>query len=241
MFIEQVTTHPKETSPTFRQGIKDCGPTLLGYVSVGLAVGVVGVSTHLSVMEITLLAALVYAGAAQFAICALLAANSPASAIIITAFIINLRHLLLSAVLAPHFARYSVLKNAGIGLLVTDEIFGVASSRIARGEKVNDRWMNGLNLTAYISWILSCVAGALFGNWITNPEVFGLDFAITAMFLALLIMQLENVGSAKLKQYIRLMIYMVGGVILLSFIVSPHLAVIIATVVVATIGVATDK
>lgn len=241
MVVEQAITCPKEASPTFRQGIKDCGPTLLGYISVGLAVGVVGVSTHLSVMEITLLAALVYAGAAQFAICALLAANSPASAIIITAFIINLRHLLLSAVLAPHFSKYSVLKNAGIGLLVTDEIFGVVSSRIARGEKVNDHWMNGLNLTAYISWILSCVAGALFGNWITNPEVFGLDFAITAMFLALLILQLEAARSDKLKHYIHLMVYMVVSVILLSFIVSSHVAVIIATIVVATIGVMTDK
>ena len=241
MIAEKATSHKESHALTFSQGVKDCIPTLLGYISIGLAAGVVGVASHLSVMEVALLSILVYAGAAQFVICALLASYSSISAIILTTFIINLRHLLLSATLAPHFSQHSLLKNIGIGMLVTDESFGVASSKIAKNEKLTDRWVNGLNITAYIFWILSCTVGALFGNLISNPEKFGLDFALTAMFIALLILQLESIIPEKVKHYLRLMIYMVIAMIVLSFFVPSHVAVILSTVIVATIGVVSDK
>ncbi|MDQ0198236.1 4-azaleucine resistance transporter AzlC [Neobacillus ginsengisoli] len=241
MITEKAIGSVKEMSPTFVQGMKDCIPTLLGYISIGLAAGIVGVSSHLSIIEITLLSTLVYAGSAQFIICALLAVNSSISAIIVTTFIVNLRNFLLSATLAPHFTKYSLVKNVGIGLLVTDESFGVASNKIIKGEQINDRWMNGLNITAYICWIISCVIGAVFGNWISNPEMFGLDFALIAMFLALLILQLESIISSKLKHYLCLIIYMITAMITLSFFIPSHLAVIIATIIVATIGVVTEK
>ena len=241
MSTEKAMGSVEELSPTFVQGMKDCIPTLLGYISIGLAAGVVGVSSHLSIIEVALLSTLVYAGAAQFIICALLAVHSSISAIIVTTFIVNLRHFLLSATLAPHFKNYSLVKNVGIGLLVTDESFGVASNKIIKGEQINARWMNGLNVTAYICWIISCVIGAAFGNWISNPEMFGLDFALTAMFLALLILQLESVISSKLKHYLCLIMYMTIAMIILSFFMPSHLAVIIATVIVATIGVVTEK
>lgn len=68
------------TDDSFVQGIKDCLPTLFGYISIGLAFGVVGVASNLSVLEIALLSILVYAGSAQFIFCALLLTGSPASA-----------------------------------------------------------------------------------------------------------------------------------------------------------------
>jgi predicted branched-subunit amino acid permease len=189
-------------------------------------------------MEVALLSALVYAGAAQFIICALMVANSSISAIILTTFIVNLRHFLLSATVAPKFTKYSLLKNVGIGALLTDESFGVSSSKIAKGEPINDRWMNGLNITAYVSWIIAC---AIFGHLLSNPEAFGFDFALTAMFLALLVLQIESVLPSKLNHYLRLILYMAITMIVLSFLVPSHMAVLISTIIVATIGVVTDK
>ena len=151
----------EENILTFHQGVKDCIPTLIGYISIGIAAGIVGVSSNLSILEIALLSTLVYAGASQFIICALLVSGSPISVIILTTFIVNLRNFLLSMTLAPHFTKYSLMKNIGIGALVTDESFGVAINKIIKGEKINDQWMNGLNITAYISWIISCVWGDL--------------------------------------------------------------------------------
>ncbi|MFE4894628.1 AzlC family ABC transporter permease [Peribacillus butanolivorans] len=231
----------EENILTFHQGVKDCIPTLIGYISIGIAGGIVGVSSNLSILEIALLSTLVYAGASQFIICALLVSGSPISVIILTTFIVNLRNFLLSMTLAPHFTKYSLMKNIGIGALVTDESFGVAINKIIKGEKINDQWMNGLNITAYISWIISCVLGAIFGKWISNPEIFGLDFALTAMFLTLLVLQLQSIKEGKLKLYISLVLYVVITMFLLCMFVPSHIAIILATIIVATIGVMRDK
>lgn len=225
----------------FIQGIIDCLPTLLGYVSIGIAFGVVGIASDLSVLEVALLALFVYAGSAQFIICALLVANTPISVIILTTFIVNLRHLLLSLTLAPYFTKYSLAKNIGIGILVTDETFGVASTRISNKGHLNDRWMNGLNLTAYFFWVLACIVGAILAQWIENPEALGLDFALPAMFAALLILQLQTVIPEKMFHYIKLIIYMVIAMIGLSYFMTTHMAVLISTLIVATIGVVTEK
>lgn len=226
---------------SFLDGVKDCIPTLLGYISIGVAMGVVGVSSGLSVIHIFFLASIVYAGSAQFIICAMIAAASPISAIIFTTFIVNLRHLLLSSVLAPSFSHYSIWKNIGIGVLVTDESFGVASMKISNNTPISDRWMNGLNLTAYIVWIIACTVGGYLGGWIPDPTLFGLDYALTAMFIALLILQLQSIHRSKIMHYIMLICCMIILMIILPSFMSSSLAVILATVIVATIGVVTDK
>lgn len=101
--------------------------------------------------------------------------------------------------------------------------------------------MDGLNLTAYLFWILSCVTGAFLGQWVANPEQWGLDFALIAMFVALLVLQLSSVGKSKIVHYIKLIGYMAVIMYGLSYIVPSHVAVLLATVIVATIGVVTDK
>ncbi|MDQ0216792.1 4-azaleucine resistance transporter AzlC [Oikeobacillus pervagus] len=231
----------EENLPTFSQGVKDCVPTLIGYTSIGIAMGIVGASSNLSILEVTLLSTLVYAGASQFIICALLVSGSPISVIVFTTFIVNLRNFLLSMTLAPHFTKYSLLKNIGIGALVTDESFGVAINKIAKREMINAKWMNGLNVTAYLFWILSCMLGAIFGKWISNPEVFGLDFSLTAMFLALLVLQLQSIDNGKLKFYLSLIIYVVLLMLVLCMFVPSYIAIILSTIIVATIGVVKDK
>jgi 4-azaleucine resistance transporter AzlC len=223
------------------QGVRDCIPTVLGYVSIGFAAGIVGNSAGLSLLEIGLLSALVYAGASQFIICAMLMTMSPASAIIATAFLVNLRHLLMSATLAPHFTSYSLATNIGIGALLTDESFGVATNRIAQGAPLSARWMNGLNLTAYSVWIVSCVAGGWLGSWISDPEAAGLDFALTAMFAALLVLQLAAQPKSRLWRYIALIGYMIVIMYILSAVFSSSVAVLLSTLIVATIGAVTDK
>jgi len=230
-----------EDALSFRSGGKDCISTLRGYISIGIAAGIVGAASSLSVLEILLLSALVYAGASQFIICALIVSGSPISVIILTTFIVNLRHFLLCLTLAPHFTSYSTLKNIGIGALVTDESFGVAVNKIFKGEKLNAAWMNGLNITAYITWILSCVAGAVAGKWIANPEKFGFDFALTAMFIALLVLQLESMKRSKLTLYLSLILYSVVLMYLLCLFVSSHIAILLTTIIVAAIGVVKDR
>ena len=225
----------------YLQGIKDCLPTLFGYISIGIAFGVVGVASGLNILEVFLLSVFVYAGSAQFIFCSLYVAGAPATAIIVTVFIVNLRHLLMSFTLAPYFTRYSILRNIGFGTLMTDETFGVAVVEGAKKTWLGGRWMDGLNITAYLVWILSCTAGSVFGQYFPNPERWGLDYALVAMFIALLVLTLHHLPKTKLFHYIKLIIYVAISMYTLTIFMPGHLAVLFSTMIVATIGVATEK
>ncbi|MFM1652444.1 AzlC family ABC transporter permease [Brevibacillus sp. B_LB10_24] len=224
---------------SFLQGVKDCLPTVFGYLSIGFAAGVVEKTAGLSVAEIVLLSLLLYAGSAQFIAAGMLVANAPVLSIIVTIFIVNLRYLLLSAALAPHFRHSSAWKNAITGFLLTDETFGVAANYLANKQSAHERWMLGLNLTAYLNWLVANIAGAFFGQWILHPEVFGLDFALPGMFIGLLVLQLA--GRSKLRVDLIVAASAVCVTIAASFVLSGGLDVILGTVLAATVGMVIEK
>ncbi|MEC5301633.1 AzlC family ABC transporter permease [Staphylococcus shinii] len=226
---------------TFKQGVKACIPTLLGYAGVGLSFGIVAVASGFSMLEIILLCLLVYAGAAQFIICALVISGTPISAIILTTFIVNSRMFLLSMTLAPSYKNYSLLNRIGLSTLVTDETFGVAITPHLKGEKINDRWLHGLNVTAYVFWTFACIIGAVFGKYIHQPESLGLDFAITAMFIFLAVSQFEGIRRSKINIYFVLIICVIVMMFALSLFMPSYLAIILASTIAALIGVVMER
>ncbi|WP_438350825.1 AzlC family ABC transporter permease [Paenibacillus sp. FA6] len=237
----ELEIHPRvgQQEDRFWQGVKDCVPTLLGYLSIGFAAGVVGNTSGLSLTEIALMSALLYAGSGQFIAAGMIAASSPISAIIFTIFFINLRHLLLSAAIAPHFRGQPLRNNLLIGAQLTDETFGVAMNQVAKGKPLGYRWMLGLNITAYLNWLLATVAGGLLGKWIPNPEVWGLDFALPAMFIGLLVLQMNN--SKKFAIQIIVALSSVLIVIGASYLIPGSMGIIVAAVLSATIGVVFER
>ncbi|WP_054950265.1 AzlC family ABC transporter permease [Numidum massiliense] len=224
---------------SFIQGVKDCLPTVLGYLSIGFAAGVVEKTAGMSLAEIALMSLLLYAGSAQFIAAGMLAAGNPTTAIIFTVFFVNLRHLLMSAALAPYFRHLPVWKNVLIGSQLTDETFGVAAAELSGKQNGNVYWMFGLNLTAYLNWLLANLAGGVFGQWITSPEKFGLDFALPAMFIGLLMLQLTERSQFGVDLVVA--VSAVAMVIVGSVFVSESAGVLMATVVAASIGVWSER
>lgn len=229
----------KSQAGGFVHGVKDCLPTVLGYLSIGFAAGVVERTAGFSLLEIALISLLLYAGSAQFIAAGMMMAGMPPSAIIVTVFFVNLRHLLMGAALAPLFRHLPVWKNVLLGAQLTDETFGVASTRLAGQERASFAWMFGLNLTAYLNWLLANLAGGLFGDWITEPERFGLDYALPAMFIGLLALQLRE--RAKWAVDVLVALSAVAVAIAGSVWLSPHVGVLLATVLAATIGLGLEK
>lgn len=183
---------------TLGAGARAALPIVLGYLSIGFAAGVVQRASGLSVLEVVLMSLVLYAGSAQFVVAGLVAAarpgDLPVATIVATVFLVNIRHVLLSAALAPHFTRVSGLRNALLGLQLTDETFVVAWTALARGmlpEAGRAAWMGGLNLSAYLSWALANLAGALASGMVGDLRAIGFDFALPAMFGALLMLQLS--------------------------------------------------
>lgn len=226
---------------SFRKGIIDCIPTLFGYVGIGIAAGIIGKAANLTILEITLLSIIVYAGAAQFIITGLLLTTAPIMAIIFTVFLINLRHLLMGMTIAPFFKRFSLINNIGIGTLLTDEIFAVAVNAISQQKTIDANWMHGLNIAAYLVWIMSCITGAILGNWLPDPYQFGFDFSLIAMFIGLLYLQFIN-DKKHSKLHNLFVIFIVAILmIFLMRIMIPELAIIIATLLGCFIGVLIEK
>ncbi|HZG85923.1 AzlC family ABC transporter permease [Paenibacillus sp.] len=222
----------------FLDGVRACVPTLLGYLSIGFAAGVVEKTAGMSIMEIALISILLYAGSAQFIAAGMIAAHSPAAGIIATIFIVNLRHFLMSAALSPYFRHLTPAKNTFVGALLTDETFGVAMQEAAKANKISEKWMHGLNITAYLNWIAANIAGAIFGEWIANPEAFGLDFALPAMFIGLLVLQL--VSRNKLKADIVVAVSAAAIGVAASLMGAGSVGIILATMIAAAIGMAVE-
>lgn len=216
-------------------GVRAAFPVVLGYLGIGFAAGVVERSVGMTILEILLLSCVLYAGSGQFVTAGLLEAGSAATAITVTVFFVNLRHLLLSAALSPHFRDESPAKSFVLGAQLTDETFAVASTGLERARDKGS-WMLGLNLTAYTTWVLANVAGGVFGEALPDPEALGLDFALASMFAALLVLNLAGSASVRKATGVALLAAVVAvGV---KLVVPGNWNVITATVVAATAGVA---
>ena len=231
----ELTSPPSVSSFTeFRNGMRDTSSIMLGYLATGLAFGVVARAGGLSIAEVGLMSLILYAGSAQFIVVALLAAGATLSAIIVTVFLVNVRHLLYSAALAPYVRRLPLWINALIGIELTDETFTLTTSKLLRGRQARGAWFLGIQITAQVVWILSTILGALLGNLLGDLRVWGLDFALPAMFAGLLFMQLEHRPNKVLPLFLALLSAILGTVA--AQYMAGGWAIILATVLGASLG-----
>jgi branched chain amino acid efflux pump len=207
---------------SFAGGIRAGIPVMLGYLGIGFAAGVVERAAGLSYAEVLLLSTVLYAGSAQFVVTSMLTLASPAPAIVLTVFLLNLRHLLLAAALAPALRGVPAWKNALLGLQLTDETFVVAAGKA----KLTAAWMAGLNLCAWATWAVANLAGAALPG---NTRV--LAFALPCMFAGLLVFQVRHLAKARLA----LVVICIAGLAALA--IHP----IGASALAATVGLALQR
>lgn len=166
-------------------------PLAMGYIPVGIAYGVLAQKAGISVLNTVLMSLIVYAGSAQLIAVGMLAAGMPALSIVLTTFIVNLRHLLMSAALAPYMRRWTLTEMLCFSFEMTDETFAVHSVRFAEDDRrkaVSFR----MNVLAHCVWIVASWVGALAGGIIPDVKPLGMDFVLPGMFMALLAMQAKN-------------------------------------------------
>jgi 4-azaleucine resistance transporter AzlC len=223
----------------FLTGVRDCLPVVLGYTAIGLAFGVVARTAGLSVAEATLMSLVLYAGSAQFITVGLIAAGAPALATIVTVALVNIRHMFYSAALAPHLQRAPVWKNVLVGVELTDETFALAASRMGADTVVQHSWMVGVNVTAQFTWVTATCLGALLGQKVSNVSELGLDFALTAMFAALLVLQIAH--RPQLRIAIGVAVAAALAAIAGSLLFSTSWAIVLAAVVASTLGMVLEE
>lgn len=224
---------------SYKDGIKDCIPTMLGYISVSFACGVLLKTAGMSVLEIFLLSWLLYAGSGQFIVAAMFALRTPPLAIIFTVFFVNLRHLLLSSSVATHFTGLKPWQSYLVGCELTDETFGIATVKSITHDPLDFNWMLGVNNSAQFSWILGNVLGGILGGLIPSPTALGLDFAIVAMFIGILVNQLSS--NKRINKDIVIIAVTILAMLLFTVLNFSYLSIVLSTIIGATVGMVITK
>lgn len=171
----------------FRAGVIACLPTIPGYWSIGFAAGAIGTLSGFSTLETALLAGVLYAGSAQLMFYSLWAAGAEIASVVLSVLLVNLRYLLMSSAMSVFFRDYTPLQKITSGLLLTDETFGVAVQQGSERGSVSWAWMSGLNLAAWLNWILACVIGAELASSLPASLMEGLSFSLVSMFIGLVL------------------------------------------------------
>lgn len=177
----------------YLSGIRDAYPIVLGYLPIGLAFGVLARSTGISPLGVLLISLILFAGSAQFILVSMLASFASGVSIIATIFVVNFRHFLMSSAYSKYFRGAKSSSLAFMSYFVTDESFAVGINKAKyKNEEFNRQYLLGVELTGYFSWAIFTTLGAYVGNFITDFEVLGLDFALPAMFIGLLALLIKS-------------------------------------------------
>lgn len=171
-------------SPEAREGVRDIAPVMIAAVPIGLLFGAVATSKGLSATEVTLMSVLVFAGGAQFAAIELWGTPVPVGAVLFSTLLVNARHVLMSASLAPKLSRFSTRQRYLGFFFLTDEAWALAERRAAHATVTPAYWFATAALLP-AAWVGSSALGALLGALLGDPNRFGADFAFTALFIGL--------------------------------------------------------
>jgi 4-azaleucine resistance transporter AzlC len=215
------------------RGVVAAWPICLGYAPIGLAFGVLAQKAGLSPLDIGLMCVIVFAGSSQFIAVSMLAAGASMVSIVATAFIVNLRHFLMSSALAVYLKNSDRTKLTFFSYGVTDESFAVNLTRFRESDwDLNSALVT--NYTANITWLITSVLGGFSGQFVP-AHAFGIDYALVAMFICLLVFQLR--GS------IYVITAIIAGIfaVFLSMLIPGNSYIVIASMAAAAIGVVLKK
>jgi predicted branched-subunit amino acid permease len=205
--------YPSATQ-AFLQGLRALLPLTPGVIPFGLVTGVMAVELGLSPATAMGMTLLFYSGSAQMVALQLLHNGVLPVAIVATALIINLRFIMYSASLAPHFHRLPRRWTWPLCYLLSDQAYALCTLKFDSGElgRYAHHYYAGTALGMWLAWQLSVLAGVYLGASI--PESWSLSFAIPLSFLALLVPGIRDratLGAA-----------VVGGVIAVLAVDMPY-------------------
>lgn len=178
----------------FTQGARDMLPMLLGAIPFGIIFGSLAGAAGLSTWQTLGMSLLVFAGSAQFIALSLLGAGVGLAVLLLTTLVVNLRHALYSASLQPHVRHLPKRWRMPLAFWLTDEAYAVVVHRYAATDaSPNKHWyFLGAALAMYLNWQLCTLVGVLFGQQVPNLGAWGLDFAMLATFIGIVVPMLRN-------------------------------------------------
>jgi 4-azaleucine resistance transporter AzlC len=167
-------------------------PILVGVVPFGMIYGVLAIGAGLPPAAAMAMSSIVFAGSAQFIGAELIGLGTPAALTVLTTFVVNLRHMLYSASLAPYLRALAAPWKWLLAYLLTDEAYVVAALHYERpGDLAHKHWyFLGAGLALWTTWQLSTAVGVFLGAQV--PPAWSLDFSLALTFIGLVIPALAD-------------------------------------------------
>jgi 4-azaleucine resistance transporter AzlC len=178
----------------FLAGLKDTFPLIVGATPFAIIFGVVAVTGGLSPAATLGMSLFVFAGSASFISAGLYSQGVSIGIIIITTFVVNLRHALYGASLAPYVKNLSHRWLLPLGFWLTDETYAVVIRRYQRGdESPYKHWyFLASGIFMYINWQFWTLVGIVAGQQFSSLANLGLDFALVVTFIAIVVPLIVN-------------------------------------------------
>ena len=176
----------------FRAGVMAAAPSLTGIAAWGLVVGIAMIKSHLTVAQALGMTLIVFGGSAQLAALPLIVAAAPIWVIFLTGLMINLRFVIFSVIIAPHFSHLRLHQKALWGYLTGDVsmIYFMRRFPTEKPEPGKFEYMKGLFVSNWVAWQAGSIAGIFLGHAI--PDSWGVGFAGTLAILCILLPMVLN-------------------------------------------------
>ncbi len=175
-------------------GAKATIPLVLGAIPFGVIFGAVAANSGLSAGATLSMSIFVFAGSAQFIAAGLVSSGVGVGLIVLTTFIVNLRHALYSASLAPYMKHLPHKWLLPLGFWLTDESYAVVIARYNQpDDSPHKHWFYlGSASLMYTNWQLCTVIGVIAGQSIPDATGWGLDFAMVVTFIGIVVPLIRN-------------------------------------------------
>ncbi|WP_206997588.1 AzlC family ABC transporter permease [Trinickia mobilis] len=217
----------------FKQGVRTISPTLTAMFSWGLVTGIAMSKSVLTVPQALAMSLLVYAGSSQLAVLPLLAAKLPVWTVLLTAAMVNLRFVIFSVGLAPHFSYLSLPRRLVLGYFNGDVVYLLFQKKnfapgLVPGKQA---YFWGMALMCWAAWQVSSIAGILLASLF--PDNWGLSLAGTLALVPIMV-------SAIVSRSTLVAVSVAGVVALLADALPYRLALPLAVVAALAAGSAAD-
>lgn len=181
-----------EQTKNFWAGVRAEFPLLIGVFPFGMIYGALALNAGLPSSAAQMMSSLVFAGSSQFITTQLARESAPGFVIVLTIAVVNLRHMLYSASLAPYVASVSTRWKALLSYLLTDEAYAATVIHYEKeGVTPHGHWFFlGAGFSLWFTWQASTALGIFLGAAI--PESWSLDFALPLTFIAMVVPVLKN-------------------------------------------------
>ncbi len=206
----------KNSNYDIKEGIIDGIPIVAGYVTASMAFGLLAKNLDIPLIYVFLFSLTNFAGASQFMAMSFIAIGAGVGEIVLATFLINFRHVLMSASISQKLEKSAQKISPIIAFGITDEVFSVASTK---GKKLSAKYMLALQWISLSAWVGGSVLGYVLDGFIPLALRNSMMMTLYALFVSIIVTEAKKsskvlfmvIGSGVLNLLLNKLAWLASG------------------------------